>query len=89
MLKDVQIEGQLRYVVPTKKIGFLPPLGMLMVYDMYFCNFPVLPILKFLSEVFMYNYLYIHEVSLAFFYYLQGLQNILLDLGVMPTDWLF
>lgn len=70
MLKDVQIEEKLQYVILTEETGFQPPLRMLMVYDVYFHNFSVLPIPEFLNEVFMYGYLCIHEVFLALFYYL-------------------
>lgn len=64
MLKDVQIEGQVWYVIPTKEIVFQPPPRMLMVFDVYFRNFPVLSMPKFMNEVFMYGSLHSRGVKL-------------------------
>lgn len=49
---------------------FVTPNGMLKVTDVYFWNFPMLPILELMSEVLMYENLCFHELFLAFFFYL-------------------
>lgn len=68
---------------------FVPPKGMLRVTNVYFRNFLVLPILELMSEILLYGNLCVHELSLAFFFYLRGFQNLLLDHNMKPTSHLF
>jgi len=89
MLLTVQIEGHLRYIVPTKATTFIPPKGIMRASELYFNNFSLLPILKVMSEILLYGDICFHKLSPAFFFNLHGFQNLLLDIGVKPILWLF
>lgn len=89
MLLDVQIDGELCYIIPIEATEFHPLASMVIASDLYFWNFSVLPISELVNEVLLYSGLYINKLLPACFYYLRDFQNVLMDLGFTPSARLF
>lgn len=89
VLSKVQFEGFLYYLHSSKITSPHPPLRMLKVPKICFCNFPILSRPEFMSDILLYFSLCISELSSGSFFYLWAFQNIFLNLGMKSITQLF